>query len=269
MPTLAWITSCRQSACGLARALVAGYLLDVPPENASLEALNDLTPELSVLLNCGRMVPLEEPRPYLVRTYHLPDVELVQHYRDVTGKVVYVARDPRGIMTEMLRGNWIRPQDRERRIAQLLAEPDESVRQSEEAYANWQLHAREWTAPDRVREHFPKLEDVLVIRHEDLTAEPAAALARMAAFLEVPGGVDDDRVRRAVQHWTPALIRGSGILDMPPGAGEFRSLPVPDAPQFESMAGTEVEEPLEAAYQERVRNDAEFAALAKQFGYAD
>lgn len=86
MPTLAWITSCRQSACGLARALVAGYLLDVPPENASLEALNDLAPELSVLLNCGRMVPLEEPRPYLVRTYHLPDVELLQHYRAVTGK---------------------------------------------------------------------------------------------------------------------------------------------------------------------------------------
>ncbi|MGW2047650.1 sulfotransferase domain-containing protein [Streptomyces sp. NPDC001858] len=269
MPSLSWITSCRQSACGLARALVAGYLLDSPPGDASPEALNDLAPEMAVLFDYGRVVPLEEPRPYLVRTHLLPDAEVIQHYRAVTGKVVYVTRDPRGILYDMTRGNRVRPEDRERRIKQLLASPDEALMQPDEAHANWQLHAREWTRPERVRAHFPQLEQVAVIRHEDLLADPGAALGQLVDFLELPGGTDGDRVRRAVENWTPAAVHASGIFELPPGMREFRTPPARDASQFESSAVVGVEEPLAAAYKERIREDAEFAALVKQFGYAD
>ncbi|MFI6623073.1 sulfotransferase domain-containing protein [Streptomyces sp. NPDC050528] len=269
MPSLAWITSCQQSACGLARALVAGYLLDLPPGDATPEDLNDLAPELSVLFNWGRVVPLEEPRPHLVRTFLLPSAEVIQYYRSITGKVVYVARDPRGIMYAMTQGNRVRPEDRERRIKQLLGSPDESLKQSDEAYANWQLHAREWTRPERVRAHFPQLEDVCVIRHEDLLTDPGAALGRIVDFLEVPGGVDGDRVLRAVENWTLTTVRASGIFEMPPGMREFRTSQANDAPHFESSVAKDVEESLAAAYQERIREDAEFAALVEQFGYAD
>jgi hypothetical protein len=205
-----------------------------------------------------------------VRTFLLPSAEIIQYYREVTGKVVYVARDPRGIMSEMTRGNRVRPEQREQRVKQLLASPDESVLRSDEAYANWQLHAREWTQPERVRAHFPKLEDVCVIRHEDVSADPAGSLGQIVDFLEGPGGVDSDRVRRTVENWTPATVGKSGIFEMPPGMREFRTPPPGhDDRQFEPPPVVVVEEPLEAVYQELIREDAQFAALVKQFGYPD
>jgi len=270
MSSLAWITSCRQSACGLPRALVAGYLLDGPPGDISPEAMNDVAPELSVLFNWGRLVPVEEPLPALVRTFLLPTTEVIQHYRESTGKVVYVARDPRGIVADMFRGNRGKPEERQRRAEQLLASPDEKVLRSEDAHANWQLHAREWTLPERVRAHFPRLDDVCVIRHEDVMADPGAALGQIVDFLGVPGGVDSERVRRTVETWTPMTVMESGVFEMPPGMREFRTPPPRrQDPQFEPSSVADVDESLEAAYQERVRDDAEFAALVKQFGYAD
>jgi hypothetical protein len=271
MPSLAWITSCRQSGCGLARALVAGYLLDAPPGDTSPEALHDVAPELTTLFNWGRVVPLEEPRPYLVRTYLLPGTEVIQHYRAVTGKVVYLARDPRGIMAELIRGSRSTPEVVHQRARQLIGSPDEAVQQSDEANLNWHLHAREWTVPERVRAHFPHLDEVCVIRHEDMVSDPAAALGQILGFLEVPGGVDDDRVRRTVEHWTLANIRATDLFDLPPGMRAYRPLPPPlrDEARPEPTAAGEIEPALEAAYQERIHGDAEFAALVKQFGYAD
>ncbi|MBE1489177.1 sulfotransferase domain-containing protein [Plantactinospora soyae] len=270
MASLAWITSCRQSACGLARALVAGYLLDSPPADTSPEALHDVAPELTTLFNWGRVVPLEEPRPYLVRTHLLPGTEVVQHYRAVTGKVVYVARDPRGIVAELIRGSRVGPEVVQQRVRQLIASPDEVVGDSDEANLNWQLHAREWTVPERVRAHFPDLDDVCVIRHEDMVRDPGATLGQILGFLEVPAGVDEERIRRTVQQWTLPNILATDLFDLPPGMRAFRAAPpLRDDRRPEPSAVVDVEPALEAAFQERIRVDAEFAALVKQFGYTD
>jgi hypothetical protein len=270
MPSLAWITSCRQASCGLPRALVAGYLLDVPPADASPEALHDLAPELTTLFNWGRVVPLEEPRPSLVRTYLLPGTEVIQQYRAVTGRVVYVARDPRDILAELIRGSRAAPEIVQRRAEQTMAGPDEVDQQSDEANLNWQLHAREWTVPERVRAHFPHLQDICVLRHEDLVADPGAALRTILGFLEVPGGVDDERVRRTVEQWTLPNIVATDLFDLPPGMRAFRPAPpMRDGSRPEPSALAEVGPALEAAYRERIRTDAEFAALVKQFGYTD
>jgi hypothetical protein len=270
MSSLAWITSCRKSGCGLAHALVAGYLLDVPPSDTSPEALHDVAPDLSMLLSWGRIVPLEEPRPYLVRTELLPSVEVIQYYRAITGKVVYVARDPRGIMSDMMRRSRVKLEELQRRARQLLASPDEVMQQSDAAHAGWQLHAREWTVPERVRAHFPQLEGVCVIRHEDVVADPGAALEQLVNFLGVPGGVDSDRVRRTLENWTEAKVGASELIEMPPGINAFRTPPMRrDDSRPEPSSVLDIEQALEEAYQERIREDAEFAALVKQFGYAD
>ncbi len=251
---LAWITSCRKSGCGLAHALVAGYLLDAPPRATSSEDLHDAAPDLSMMLNWGRIVPLDEPRPALARTELLPGTEVMQYYRAVTARVVYVSRDPRGIMSGMLRGRPVPAEELRRRARQLMAHPDEAAPHADDAHAPWQLHAREWTEPARVRAHFPYLRDICVIRQEDVATDPAAALTRILDFLEVPGKVG-----------------ASGLLEMPPGINAFRTPP----PRREGLRPEpspdtgDLARALEEVYRERIREDAEFAALVERFGYAD
>jgi hypothetical protein len=215
------------------------------------------------------MVPLDEPRPYLARTYFLPSVEVVQQYRAITGKVVYVARNPRTLISDMVRGSRVKLEERAQRAKKVIASPDEMHR-SDEGHGNWQLHAREWTSPERVRAHFPHLEDVFVMRYEDLEGDPGGALHQIIDFLGVPGEVDGDRIRRTLQNWTPEKVREAGLKEVPPGMRAFRMpRPVLDVPEPDPSSLVDVEEELEAAYQERIFQDAEFAALVKQFGYAD
>lgn len=131
----------------------------------------------------------------------------------------------------------------------------------------WHAHVRDWTAADRVRARFLGLEDIRVVRFEDLRSDPAAVLRQILEFLGLPERVDDARIQRAVRDWAPEKVQGSALPEMPPGVSAFREPPpraaLPDRlPSLEDI-GAEVE----AAYQRRLRENEEFAALVRRFGY--
>jgi hypothetical protein len=135
-------------------------------------------------------------------------------------------------------------------------------------HGTWPQHVREWTNPERNRVHFPNLEDVCVVRFEELKSDPASTLHKIIDFLAVPGGVDEARVQRAVRDWTPENVQNSSIAEEPPGIMAFREpvRPPGDANAVEPSLA-ELGEAVEAAYVQRLEGDPELAALITQFGY--
>lgn len=266
MRPLAWITSARQSGCEAAHGLVAGYLFDTPPGEVSIENLLDVAPDLVDLFNWGRLVPLDETRPFVVKTYFMPGEEVIRPYREATGKVVYVVRDPRTIIAGIVRGRRVPPEEKARLAVALVDRLDAIFRYGEDR-GTWQQHVLDWTSPERARALFPRLEGVCVVRAEDLADDPAGELYRMIEFLGFWGPPDSGRVERTVRDWTAEKVRASGAMRVLPGLEAFHPPPRParTPPPVPSLAeiGAEVED----AYQRRLQQDGEFATLVKGFGY--
>jgi hypothetical protein len=242
---------------------LTGYLLDTPPGETCIEAALEVAPDFVVLFRFGRMLPLDERMPYVVQTNYRPDVVALDPYAAVTGKVLYLVHDPRSLISEALVLRGVPVEERSRMAVKMIARLDAPDARGK----GWQNHAREWTSPDRVRARFGGLADLRVVRIEDLQRDPAGVLREVVDFLGLPEPVDEARIQRAVRDWTPENVRESNLMTLPPGVSEFRDEPPPvvvpgDLPTFEEI-GAEVE----AAYQRRLRDNAEFAALVRQFGY--
>lgn len=242
MRPLTWIASRPQSGSTPVLGLVAGYLLDAPPAEVSPEDLLAAAPDLVTLFSWGRTVPLDEARPSVVKTTFPPAAEVLDPYREATGRIVYVVRDPRDL------------------IARLGA-------RSGSASETWTSHVREWTVPERVARHFPNVDAVRAVRFEDANRDPVATLSEIVRFLGVADEVDGDRVRRAVENWTRETLRPTVLGEAPalPGIWAFRDLapPRPAAPKGDPPSRRDVE----AEYQRCVRDDEEFGTLARRFGY--
>jgi sulfotransferase family protein len=272
MHQLAWITSCRQSGGNSAHSLVAGYLLDRPPEKVTAEDALGVAPDLFMLFNWGRMVPLDESRPYAVKASCLPGDEILQPYRKATGKVVYIVRDPRTLIPNIIRTGRVEPAERADKAKELIASLG-AVSSALAVRGTWEAHVREWTSPARARAHFPNLEDVCVVRFEDLNSDPAEALRRIIGFLGVTGPVEEDRIQRTLREWTPQKIRGTAVATPLPGISAFQE-PPPARPRGPRPASgpaptlADLGEDVEAAYRQRLREDTEFAELVQRFGYA-
>ncbi|MFC6017998.1 hypothetical protein ACFP2T_17485 [Plantactinospora solaniradicis] len=242
---------------------VAGYLLDTRPSETCIEAVLDVAPDFVALFRFGRILPLDERMPYVVQTNYRPDAEALDPYAAVTGRVLYLVHDPRSLISEALIVRGVPVEERSRTAIKLIGRLDASDARGK----GWQNHVQEWTSPDRVRTRFRGLADLRVIRVEDLQRDPAAVLREVVDFLGLPEPVDDARTQRAARDWTPDKVRESNLMTFPPGISDFRDEPppvvVPDAlPTFE-----EIGEEVEAAYQQKLRDNAEFAALVRQFGY--
>lgn len=264
---LTWITASRRSGAGKALGLIAGYLLDTPPGDVPLDTLLGTTAELVTLFRRGRMVPRDGARPQVVKTDFLPEAEVLRPYREVTGKVVYLVRDPRDIVSAVVRTTKSRPEDREqlavKAIGRLLTESPPGKYQG-----NWIEHAAGWTSLDRLRVNFPNMTDICVVRFEDLRDDPAAELHRMIDALGLPDEVDADRIKRAVDGWMPENMRETPIAEELPGISAFREprRAVVESPERE-LALSEIGPAAVEAYERRLQEDAEFAALVKRFGY--
>ncbi|GLZ14908.1 hypothetical protein Acsp04_51430 [Actinomadura sp. NBRC 104425] len=267
MHGLTWLAAGRQSGGNSAHYLITGYLLDAPPAEVSLEEAFEVAPNLVRLFSWGRMVPLDENRPYVVKADGMPGEEILDPYREATEKVVYLVRDPRTVIGSIVRNSRPEPGERQERAKRLIARLG-AVSRSPDERGTWEQHVREWTSPRRARAHFPNLKDVCVLRYEDLLADPAGALRRFVEFLGVLGPVDEDRVRRTVAAWTPESVRDAPISERLPGMAAFEEprRRRPSAPEpVPSLA--EIGTDVEAAYQRRLREDEEFAALVRRFGY--
>lgn len=267
MSPLAWITSCRQSGSATAHLLLVGYLFDAPPEEVSQEAALAAAPDLFQLYNWGRTVPLDERRPHVVRTYALPGEQIIAPYREATGKVVYVVRDPRALISAIVHGGRVKPGDRSRTAVELVGALG-AIPGFGPSRATWEEHVAEWTIPERARAHFPGLSEICVVRYEDLTGDPAAVLRRLVAFLGTMGPVDDDRIKRTLAAWTPDAVREAPISSPLPGIEAFRDpRPRPGKAPGEPPPLAEISPDAEEAYRRRIADDAAFAALVQRFGY--
>jgi hypothetical protein len=253
-----------RSGSDVAGNLVAGYLADAPPAQTRLEDLLDLAPELVSMFSCGRTLPLDERMPYAALTSFPPDAGVLDPYTAATGRVLYFVRDPRSLVAEMVLMSRASGAQRAQMAAKLIAR----IGAAGEGGKTWQAHVRDWTSPERARARFPGLVDISVVRFEDLQRDPAGVLRQVIDFLGVPEPVDDARARRAVRDWTLEKVGASALLEVPPGVSAFRD-PPPPHPQLPGTLPSlgELGEEVEAAYQQRLRDNAEFAALVSRFGY--
>ncbi|XVV09955.1 hypothetical protein ACQP2X_34620 [Actinoplanes sp. CA-131856] len=242
---------------------VAGYLLDVPPGEARFESVLDVAPDLAALFRFGRMLPLDERMPHAVLTSHPPDAGILGPYAAATGKVLYLTHDPRSLLSEVLLISGKEGDERTRlarKLISLIGRPGERGK-------DWPAHVREWTTPDRVRARFPGLGDIRVVRIEDLHADPAGVLRQILEFLDLPEPLDEARIERAARDWAPAKVDASKLLKLPPGISEFRDEPERDPIPEVLPSLLEIGEEIEAAYQEQLRDNPEFAEFLRRFGY--
>jgi hypothetical protein len=254
-----WITSYLRSDLSAA-GFVAGYLLDVPPAATRIEAVLDVAPDLLLLFRFGRMLPLDERMPYAAQISHPPDAAVLDPFTEVTGKVLYLVHDPRSMVAEAVGKSGATGAQRTRVAKKLIARIDQPGAQG----TAWPAHVREWTAPDRLRARFPALADVHVVRLEDLRRDPAGVLRQILVFLDLPEPLDEARIRRAVRDWTPDRVRECDLMKVSPGVSAFRDEP-PRAARLDEFV--EFGDEVEAAYQQQLRDNAEFAGLVRRFGY--
>ncbi|GAA3260123.1 sulfotransferase domain-containing protein [Dactylosporangium siamense] len=273
MRALTWVSSYPRSGCDWTRVLVASYLLDVPAPDLDTDEADRVAPDLMDLFNHGRMVPRGDDRPYLVKTQFHPGVEALRPYREATGKVVCLVRDPRGVISSHVRAQRLAGEER-RWLALWMVEQLAPVgRPSQDAgisgaSGTWLQHVRDWTSAERVRRHFPHVEDVCVVRFEDLRRDPAAALRVVLEFLDVAGGVDADRVRRTVERSALRDILAAARRAPARGLAAFQDNPPPVVEVDDAeLSLMDIGEDVEAAYRKRLAEERELAALVRQFGY--
>jgi hypothetical protein len=130
-----------------------------------------------------------------------PDLLIKSHFTlggshpllERTRAAVYLVRDPRDVLLsglnfkELTTGEVIEDQ---REYARRFIDAGGDPGWIRHGYGSWDEHAASWLS---ARE-FP----VLVVRYEDLKADPARAFARVLEFLGAP--VDPGRVQSAVMH---------------------------------------------------------------------
>jgi hypothetical protein len=273
MGGLTWLSSYPRSGCEWVRVLVTSYLLDVPAPGIDPDAAVRVAPDLVDLFNHGRMVPLGDDRPYLAKTHFHPGVEALRPYRQATGRVVHLVRDPRGVISSHVRQRLAddeRLGDEERRwLAMELIRQLAPAGRPASGSGPWSHHVLDWASPERIRRYFPNVDDICVVRFEDLRSDPAAALHTVVKFLAVGGEVDPDRVRRTVDGSTLRDILEAGLNAPPDDLVAFQDNPPPPpvVTAGADLSLMDIGEEVEAAYQHRLAEDQELAGLVRRFGY--
>ena len=137
-----------------------------------------------------------------------------------TRGAVYIVRDPRDVAVSYAHHTGKSQEwavaELANPAASLLGQPGAHVGQVRMRLGTWSEHVREWTRHDL----FP----VLVVRYEDLSADPRAELARVARFAGIDA--DDDRVAAAVR-----AARFDALRDQETRTG-YHAAPFPDRAFF-------------------------------------
>jgi hypothetical protein len=263
---MAWLASYPKSGNTWARILLASYLRDrqVELRMAQLGRFDDAVPDLVSVLRTGRMLPVDRSQPLVVKTHFLPGMGIHDAYREATNKVIYLVRNPRDVIPSAERMLHLDPEHRAG-YAKHFIDHRGLVPWQRIGYGLWTESVLEWTSPERLRQHFPHA-DVLVMRFEDIKRDTAASLHAMVDFLGFDKEADPDRVRRAVQNsaldkMRDAERRDSSLrhLELRPFFGQGLS--------GQSLAG--YGEDIEEAYRRLLREDEEFGSLAGRYGYTD
>lgn len=137
---------------------------------------------------------------------------------DVTAGAVYLMRNPLDVAVSWAFHGGIT--DMSKTVAALCSPAGRMAAgnsdQLRQRMGDWSSHVESWTCAP-----FP----VLVLRYEDLLAEPVETLAQLVRFLKLNGDDDKNRLRRAVEFSSFARLREAedqhGFLDRPPDSRRF------------------------------------------------
>ncbi|MBE1489178.1 sulfotransferase domain-containing protein [Plantactinospora soyae] len=261
---MAWLASYPKSGNTWARILLASYLRDreVEVRMARLGRFDDAVPDLVAVMRTGRMLPVDQPQPLVLKTHYLPAMSIHDWYREATTKVIYLVRNPRDVIPSAERMLHLDPEHRAA-YAKHFVDHRGLLAWQRIGYGLWPESVLEWTSPDRLRQHFPNAE-VLVLRFEDIKQDTEGSLRTMVEFLGFDSEVDPDRVRRAVQNSSLDKMREAERRD-----DSLRHLEL--RPFFgQGLSGqslTGYSEEVEQAYRRLLREDEEFGSLADRYGY--
>ncbi|GLZ12886.1 sulfotransferase [Actinomadura sp. NBRC 104425] len=270
MTEIAWIASYPKAGNTWLRFMLTAYLNDGPV--TSIDQLQTAVPDLHKMLGGGETLPVGDGADRLLaKTHFLPDVGLMQLYREQTAKAVYLIRNPRDVMLSAMRHMGIPRTDLAscRRFAEdFIANEGHSFWRDHFGQGSWTTNVRSWTDRDTIRTHFPNIE-VLPVKYEDMRADPAGWLRRILEFLDLGRPLGDDVIDKAVANSTFEVMRDlerRSALDAPGfspfgGQGEFVGKGLHN--QSLDFIGPDVE----AAYRRRAEGGGDFAACLREFGY--
>lgn len=256
MSPIAVIASYPGSGNAWARIMLASYLTNAPV--TASETLEDVIPDIHNLVELGRLLPDEDSRPRIVNTHFLPGVEVLQPYRLLTTKVVYIVRNPRDLLVSTARILGIEGAQARHFAKEFLANRGVPLFR-ELSGGTWPRNVLDWTSSAIMCRQFPSA-DVLVVRFEDMSADPAATLGQVIDFLDFGPAIEIGRVTRAVansplegmQEAVDASDLGGRGIRSADGRAERPSHLGPD---------------IEGSYRQLLRDDEEFRRCAKHFGY--
>jgi len=267
LSSVGWLASYPKSGSTWTRAMLANFLLDHQLTTLGND-LDDAVPDYPKLLLQGRMVPLGDSRLVIAKTHFLPQKEVMQEYRELTGKIICLVRNPRDIILSAARMLRIPEAKRGLFAKDFIAHRGVSL-WVRRGWGTWQQSVQEWTSPAVVRQYFPGAE-MLTVRYEDIRADPTAALHSIVGFLDLDGSDDSGRVERAVENASQARMRALEQEFVTSGVNAFTDISNRDpfvgkGLTDQSLSG--LGEDVEAAYQQWQAEDEEFRLCVKQFGY--
>jgi hypothetical protein len=246
--------------------MLACYLMGKPID--SRETLDVMVPDIHRLLPSGRIMPHYDAWPTIVKTHFLPDVEVMQSYRPLARKVVYLVRNPRDVLISSARLLGIED-DRRRAFARSFIAGRGAENFRFLSFGTWPQHVRAWTSMDNVRRYFPHVTKIRIVRYESIRHDPAGELRGILEFLGFEE-IGPDQVSAAVGNSSLDKMKKTEEIERRGGVNRFHDKPVParfinDGLQAQSLAvfGEDVEE----SYQDLLRYDDEFSRCARQFGY--
>lgn len=265
MPPVAWLASYPRSGNTWTRVMLASYLVDAQLD--SLDTLRETVPEFHLLLVMGKIVPFDEPRPSIVKTHFLPDAELMQLYKTLTRKVVYLVRNPRDVILSAGPHLGIRPERRPEFAKDFIQNRGAPIWIKQ--WGTWLSSVQKWADQEQLLQYFPNTK-LLVVRYEDMREDPRGKLQEILGFLDLDG--DLDRVRRAVDNSTLERMRAAEE-EVRAQLSRYAK-PDVNADRFigrglQNQSLAVLGEDVETAYQAMLRKDEEFFTCLKKFGYEE
>ncbi len=138
----------------------------------------------------------------IVKT-HVPLIEIDGRpliVPELTKGAIYIVRNPLDVCLSLAH-YWGCPVDEaigEMGSTYLRSGPADTTRQVWDFYSSWSVHGRSWGTAE--------LPAKLILKYEDLAADPNAGFAQLALFLE-GRPADPERVERAVRHSDFKLVQ--------------------------------------------------------------
>jgi hypothetical protein len=269
MAHVTWLASFPKSGNTWVRTLVANYLRDEDDLDVmSQDGLTALVPDLVTVMSGGRVLPLDGPGTVVVKTHFLPGVELLRAHRRETRKAIYLVRNPRDVIRSSARQLGVDP-SRLAEFARYFIQHEGVPEWEDVGWGSWTENVGQWTDQDSRQQHFPDI-TVLVIRYEDLRADPTATLRRVIDFLALDSGTDQQRIDRAVARSSLERMRAAEAISLSGGFNAYRGQAPARQVSERGLTGQALSglgDDVEAAYQRLLDEDGEFSRCARRFGY--